>query len=74
MAEKKIEKVVLKQPSLKSEKVAEVATGFIVSVKKEYVLKWSSKAMTKDAKKAKVFAKDSADYIAKELEGKVIPV
>jgi len=46
---------------------------FIVEAKGLYMVKWSSRTMSKDVKKAKAFNKSSADYIAKEINGKVIP-
>jgi hypothetical protein len=47
---------------------------FIVESKGSYMVKWSAKTMSKDIKEAKAFNKSSADYIAKEINGKVIPV
>lgn len=47
---------------------------FIVELKGSYMVKWSARIMSKDKEKAKAFNKSSADLIAKEIKGKVIPV
>jgi len=47
---------------------------FIVKSKDLYMVKWSSRIMSKDVKEAKAFNKSSAEYIAKEINGEVIPV
>jgi len=47
---------------------------FIVESKGSYMVRWSSKVMSQDIEKAKAYNKSSADLIAKEINGKVIPV
>jgi hypothetical protein len=47
---------------------------FIVEAKGLYMVKWPGRVMSKDKKKAKEYNKSSADLIAKEINGKVIPV